>query len=666
MKSSLLSKIAFTLLLIASLSSCANLSKTDRVRSKTGVEYSTDQKTHQLTDISQLNDREKADLYEAIIAADLAAANGEYELATSYYLAAASLSKSIELIQLSVDAAEQSGDNLAMLQAADIWLEIAPKDLEALTLKIAALLFHQQISQALEYTAQLFELQQQPAKRFELLESIAQNQQPGVINTYLDQLVLKDPAAIAVFTSKASFLIRIAKHTRNPAATMKQAFFNLQKAFDLKQDFMPAIDLNTRLLYQAHQDEKAEAFLRQLNANFPESKPISQLLGQLLYDLRKYDLTKQHYLSWLKKHQDDTEARFYLAASYFATSNYKRSLYHYRQILGSDYKPQLVYFFCGNSAGKLKQYSQATACYELVQDGKYLTRSKIELAKLYALTGEIDKALATVRNPKFAVDENTQIQLINIEVELLAQYVNKDQAKQRLTAAMENFPQNVSLLFKKIKIEELSSKPKELVTILSKAEQQIPEGAKKQQFNLSVAGFLRNKNHYQQAVDWLDNALKQLPDDRDYLYARALYKEPLGLYDEMIADFKYLLNLDPDNLNIKNALGYTLVDLNQEIDYASELIEQAYLAMPDNAAVIDSKGWLAYRRGLYPQAIKYLIKSFRISPSADVATHIGEVYWKSGDKQKALEFWQQAKEMEPENFLLLSTIKKLDVELGKE
>ncbi len=659
MKSSLLPKIVCILLILASLSSCTNLSKTTS-------NYTTEQKTHPLADISHLNDREKADLYEAIIAADLAAANDEYELATSYYLAAANMSKSIELVRLSVETAEQSGDNLAILQAADIWLEIAPQDIEALSLKIAGLLFHQQIPQALEITDQLLEQERQSVERYDLLENIAQNQQPGVINAYLDQLIIKNPKEVAVYTNKASFFARVAKHTRNPTATMKQSFSYLQKALHLKQNFMPAVALNTRLLYQTHQDEKAEAFLRQLNANFPESKPISQLLGQLLYDLRKYDLTKQHYLSWLKKNKEDPEARFYLAASYFATSHYKKSLDQYRQLLGSDYKPQLVYFFCGNSAGQIKQYPQAIACYERVKDGKYLTRSKIDLAKLYALTGKIDKALATVRNPKFAIDKNTQVQLINIEIELLNQYVSKDKAKQRLNTALKNYPTNVRLLFKKIKLDELSDKPTELVRLLRKAEQQIPEGTKKQPFNLSVAGFLRNNYHYQQAVDWLDNALKQLPDDRDYLYARALYKEPLGLYDEMIADFKYLLNLDPENVNIKNALGYTLVDLNREIDYAGQLIEQAYLAMPNNAAVIDSKGWLAYRMGLHQQAIKYLITSFKMSPSADVATHIGEVYWISGDKQKALEFWQQAKKMDPKNFLLLSTIKKLEVELGKK
>ncbi len=652
-------KIGCLFVVLASITSCAN-------QPNKSAEYTTPQKTHQLTDISQLTDREKADLYEAIIAADLSAANGDYELATSYYLAASRLSRSIELIQLSVDAAEKSGDNLAILQAADIWLDVSPTDIDALSLKIAGLLSHQQINSALEFTASLFQQQPEPAERFEQLDEIVQNQQPGVVNAYFDQLIIKDPEAIAVHTGKASFFSRVAKHTRNPAATMKQAFVHLETALVLQPDFMPAIELKTRLLYQSRQDEKAEAFLRQLYSNYPDSKQISQLLGQLLYDLRKYDLTKQHYLSWLKSNKKDNEARFFLAASYFATSEYEKSLAQYRLILGSNYKTQLVYFFCGNSASQIKQHSQAIACYQLVEEGKYLTRSKIELAKLYALTGKIDKALATVRNPKFANDENTQIQLINIEIELLNRYVSKEQAKQRLGAALSNFPENVSLLFKKIKINQLSDKPEELVRLLTQAEKQIPDGDKKQQFNLSVAGFLRNNNHYQQAVNWLNKALKQLPDDKDYLYARALYKEPLGLYDEMIADFKHLLSLDPDNINIKNALGYTLVDLNQEMEYATELIEQAYQAMPNNAAVIDSKGWLAYRKGLYQQAIKYLSASFRMSPSADVATHIGEVYWISGDRKKALEFWQQAKKLDPENHLLLSTIKKLEVELDKE
>ena len=656
MKLSNLTKITLFCLAVASISSCANLSNNS-------VEYKTPQKSHQLSDISHLTDREKADLYEMIIAADLSSANGEYALATSYYLAAARLSKSIELIELSVENATKAKDNLAILQASEIWLAIDPNSINGLSLKVAALLSHQDIDQATLHTVQLFEQLKDPSKRFGLIDKILQNQQPGVSNAYLEQLIIEYPKSETIHTAKANFFARVAKHTRNPSAMMKQALSHVEQALQIKEDFIPAVELKTRLLYQARQDEKAEAFLRNLYASHPKSKKISQMLGQLLYDLRKYDLTKQHYSNWLKKNKNDTEARFYLAASYFATSEFEKSLQQYRQILGSDYKPQLTYFFCGNAASQLKQYPQAIACYDLVTEGKYLTRAKIELAKIYRLTDQIDKALVTVRNPKFAIDQDSQIQLINIEIELLNHQDETAAAKQRLEKALANYPSNVTLLFRKVQIDDLSADSDKLIALFSQALEQITDENKVSLFNLSVANFFRNNNHYQQAVDWLSEALKQNPQDPDYLYARALYKEPLGLYEEMIADFKHLLTLDPENMNIINALGYTLVDVNQELEYAEQLIEQAFNAMPNNAAVIDSKGWLAYRKGLYQQALQFLTRAFKISPSADVATHIGEVYWTSGDKTKALEFWQQAKTMDPKNYLLLTTIKKLGVEL---
>lgn len=641
---------------LISISNCTNLSNQS-------FQYTTPHKTHSLTDISHLTNRERADLYQNIIAADLSAANGDYESATSYYLAAARLSNSIELIRLTVDAAENSNDTLAILQAADMWLSIAPTDIEALSLKVSSLLNHQQIETALVFTSQLFEQQPDLSEQYSLLENILISQRPAVSNAYLNQLTARYPRNVSIYTATANFLARMSKHTRNPAITMSQAFSEIDKVFLFKDNFIPAIELKTRLFYQSKQDEKAEAFLREVFANYPKSAEINQLLGQLLYDLHKYKLSTQHYLSWLKNNPKDAKARFYLAASYFAVSEYKKSLQAYQQILGLDYKRQLVYFFCGNSASQIKDYPQAIACYDLVEEGQYLTRSKIELAKIYILTKQIDKALATVTNPIYATDENSQVQLINIEIEILNKYMSNSEARKRLNSALTSYPNNVSLLFKKIKIERLSDKPQQLVALLYRAKQQVKDPQKLQQFNLSVAGLLRNNNHYQQAVDWLSDALINQPNDKDYLYARALYKEPLGLYNEMISDFKRLLNLDPENLNIKNALGYTLIDVNQEIEYASRLIEQAYLAMPNNAAVIDSKGWLAYRQGFHQQAIRYLLTAFKISPSADVATHIGEVYWTSGEKEKALKFWQRAKSLNPKNYLLLTTIKKLNVEL---
>jgi len=655
MKLSNVSKLACIFFTLLVLSSCAS--------QKTTNQYQTPQQNHLLEDISHLGDRERADLYEAIIAADLAAANQQFEVATSYYLSAARLSHSVNLIQLAIDSAQNSNDNLAQLQAAEMWLKIQPDNIEAHVVRIRAILAHQDIDQAVEVSKELFQSQTDFNELATLLDEIVAEKSPPVANAYFTQLSATYPDHLAVMYARGAFFARVAKLTPKPAEIMKQAFLQINNVLSIKADFIPAIDLKTRLFYQARQDEKAEAFLRKLHNDFPKNAEISHMLGQLLYDLRKFDLAKQHYNNWLKNHKRDNKAHFFLASSHFATSDFANSLKEFQKILGSDYKPQLTYFFCGNSATQLKQFAQAIACYDLVEEGKYLTRSKIELAKIYALTGQVEKALETVRNQKFADTEETRVQLINIEIELLNLHVSQDQAKDRLRSAMLNHPNNVSLLFKQIRIEELIDKPEQLLPMLREARERFTDEKQQHQLDLSIAALLRNNNHFQQAVDWLTDALKQKPQDRDYLYARALYKEPLGLYDEMIADFKHLLAIDPENVNIKNALGYTLADVNQELEYAGELIEQAYLAMPNNAAVIDSKGWLAFRKGAYREALQFLNMAFKMAPSADVATHLGEVYWKTGDKEKAMQFWQRAKAMDSKNYILLTTVKRFGVKL---
>ena len=629
-----------------------------------GEQYSTPHKNHQLTDISHLTIRERADLYENIIAADLAAANGEHEVATSYYLAAARMSNSTDLIQLSVDSARSAEDSLGLLQASELWLAQDPNNLEALAINIDGLLQNQALEEAVDLTQFYFENQTDAVQRAELLTQNTKTLSLPLANAYLSQIENANPTSVAAIFAKAEFYHRAAKHTKSPSSILQQAFTFVNRALSIKGDFIPAIELKTRLYYQARQDEKAEAMLREAHAKYPKSAEINQLLGQLLYDLRKYSLAKQHYTSWLKKHSKDLEARFFLAASHFATSNFAAALKNYKQIIGSDYKPQLSYFFCGNSATQIKQYEQAIACYEKVESGGYLTRSKVELAKLYALSGKIERALAVARNPNYATNDKSKVQLINIEVEILHRHVDKQQAKERLATALQNHPDNLNLLFKKIKFEQLIDKPKILIPLLEQAEEKITDKKNNHQFNLTIAGFLKNNGLYHQAIDWLNRALTQKPEDQEYLYARALYKEPLGLVDEMISEFKYLLNLDPSNVNVKNALGYTLVDVNRELEYASQLIEQAYTAMPNNAAVIDSKGWLAYRNGAFDQAIQYLNLAFKIAPSADVAVHIGEVYWQKGEKDKAKNFWNKAKQMDEKNYLLATTIKKFGVSLS--
>ena len=68
-----------------------------------------------------------------------------------------------------------------------------------------------------------------------------------------------------------------------------------------------------------------------------------------------------------------------------------------------------------------------------------------------------------------------------------------------------------------------------------------------------------------------------------------------------------ILSIDKDSADAMNALGYTWVDLNKNLEEAEALILKAYQMIPDNVAVIDSVGWLHFRKGDYKKAIKFVI-----------------------------------------------------------
>ena len=78
------------------------------------------------------------------------------------------------------------------------------------------------------------------------------------------------------------------------------------------------------------------------------------------------------------------------------------------------------------------------------------------------------------------------------------------------------------------------------------------------------------------------------------LYARALAAEKIDRLDVLEQDLRAILAADPKNGQALNALGYTLADRTARYQEALGYIEQALALLPDDAAVLDSMGWVQY------------------------------------------------------------------------
>ncbi|HBK55241.1 MAG TPA: hypothetical protein DDZ76_03000 [Xanthomonadales bacterium] len=165
------------------------------------------------------------------------------------------------------------------------------------------------------------------------------------------------------------------------------------------------------------------------------------------------------------------------------------------------------------------------------------------------------------------------------------------------------------------------------------------------------------------ALDAYTRGLERLPADPELRYARALAHERRDDIASAEAELRAMLADDPENINALNALGYTLADRTERFDEAMELIERALTMAPENAAVIDSMGWVLFRKGRVEEALPYLRRAFELLPDAEVAAHLGEALWVGERLDEARSVWREGLRVDPEHRVLIGTLRRLAPDL---
>ncbi|OOZ38621.1 hypothetical protein BOW53_14880 [Solemya pervernicosa gill symbiont] len=166
------------------------------------------------------------------------------------------------------------------------------------------------------------------------------------------------------------------------------------------------------------------------------------------------------------------------------------------------------------------------------------------------------------------------------------------------------------------------------------------------------AALLQDSGAYEEAMKLYDEALLSHPENADLLYARALTAEKIGRIDLLERDLRKILEKNPEDTRSLNALGYTLVDKTERYQEAKQLIEHAYRLQPKEPSILDSMGWLNYRLGNHEQAIDFLRKALSNLQDGEIAAHLGEVLWVSGEQDEARQIWKKAIDIEPDNKIL--------------
>jgi tetratricopeptide (TPR) repeat protein len=79
---------------------------------------------------------------------------------------------------------------------------------------------------------------------------------------------------------------------------------------------------------------------------------------------------------------------------------------------------------------------------------------------------------------------------------------------------------------------------------------------------------------------------------------------------------------------------------------------------PDNAAFLDSLGWVRYRRGDRAAALPSLERAWKLSREPEIAAHWGEVLWRNGERDRARAVWARALLLAPDSRPLREAIER--------
>ena len=170
---------------------------------------------------------------------------------------------------------------------------------------------------------------------------------------------------------------------------------------------------------------------------------------------------------------------------------------------------------------------------------------------------------------------------------------------------------------------------------------------------------LRENRQYLPAYQLLVDALARYPQDSELLYDQAMLAEKVGNSAEMERLLRQLIEIKPDFHHAYNALGFSLAERNIRLGEARTLIAKALELAPNDPFIVDSMAWVEFRSGNATEALKLLQGAFESRPDAEIAAHMGEVLWTTGQREQALAIWKKGAELNPDNETLLETTERL-------
>ncbi|MCG7658048.1 tetratricopeptide repeat protein [Wielerella bovis] len=380
----------------------------------------------------------------------------------------------------------------------------------------------------------------------------------------------------------------------------------LQHLAKQDEDILPETTLTLSALAQLH-PQLLNRFFEKTNTSKLSSAwrelEVENLINQAKYDEAAEKLS--HLIG------DDPKANLYFQAARLTMRRHP-----------DDIDKVVGYFDKAYQVGKQDERAQAAL------------NAALHLASKHRFA-EAEQWATRIDSPKFEFDKAT------LRATIAAEQEYWQQARELAQTALKQ-PETQGTVFERVDANRIS---------LQAISQTMPPAQVVAELTRQLAQAERDRKNPQYA----DNVSLIL------LQRGLVYADKLGQPEKAVADFRRYLTMNPSSAVAHNALGYTLLSINGKLDEALNLLKTAYEMSPQDVQISDSLGWAYFLKGDTEEALRLVSFAYEHDKDAEIATHLGEIYWKLGQQDKAREVWREAWETNQKRELLMQTLKRYGV-----
>jgi len=186
----------------------------------------------------------------------------------------------------------------------------------------------------------------------------------------------------------------------------------------------------------------------------------------------------------------------------------------------------------------------------------------------------------------------------------------------------------------------------------------------------ALGDMLRRKERHDEAASAYASAIDLIEEIEErhwvLLYTQAIALERMGEWDRAEPVFRRVLEFVPDEPQVLNYLGYSLIEQRRNLDEALDMIERAVEGEPDSGYITDSLGWAYYRLGRYEEAVPVMERAVELLPRDPILNdHLGDVYYAVGRNREARFQWRRALSFGPHPDLDMDLVRR-KLEIGKD